>query len=149
MSGALLIAASVGEKYDLSFIDISGGIVSDVSGTTTTYRVEFRFNTSGTLDVIRNVQSSTLPAGSYVIPGGRAASLYVRCVQNSGTAFNVGATLSTWHALTSNRSFGLSYTSSGGADSVFYDVTFSLSTDSGGVNIVATANPDGEVGELF
>jgi len=149
MSGALLVAASVGEKYDLSFIDISGGIVSDVSGATTTYRVEFRFNTDGTLDVIRNVQGSTIPAGKYVIPGGRATSLYVRCVQNSGTAFNVGAALSTWHALSSSRSFGLSYTSSGGADSVVYDVTFDLATDSGGVNIVATANPVGEVGELF
>ena len=144
-----MIAASLGEVFDLSFLDGSDSRWSDVTGATATYSVTFTFNTDGTVDVFRSVQGDTTPIGTFVIPGERTTSLYIRCVQNSGQPFNLGAALSTWHALSVGRSFGLQYTSGGGADSVVYDVTFSLALDSGGTNIVATGNPNGEVGELF
>lgn len=120
--------------YSLSNI----GNYSDTAAATQTYSVRLWFRTDATVDVVRNIGGTTNDVETFVIPTSLATGLYIRCTQTVGTALNLGDTLSTFHALSTQRSFGLQYTSSGGFDEVSATLTFDLATDSGGTNIVAT-----------
>jgi len=120
--------------YSLSNI----GNYNDEGATTTTYSVTVWFRTDGTVDIVRNIGGTTNDVETFVVPTSFATSLFIRCTQTAGTALNLGDTLSTYHALSTQRSFGLSYTSSGGFDQVSATLTFDLATDSGGTNVVAT-----------
>lgn len=141
----LPLVSAVGSVYTLAGLT---GFATDKDTTNSLYEAKFVFRvvTNGTVDLLRNINSDTIPDETYVTPPG--GSLYVRCTQVSGTALNVGDTLSTWHNLTSERTFGLQISTSGGPDLISAELDFDLATDSGGTNIVASASSiDIEVGQ--
>lgn len=124
--------------YDLSDI----GSYSDTGAATQTYSVTlfFRATNDATVDVVRNVNGNTNNVEQYVDPAD-GPNLWIRCTDESGTPLNVGDATGSWHSLTSaqQRSFGLSYTSTGGVDFQVSSISFDLATDSGGSNIVASS----------
>lgn len=148
MSLFFLLPGAGTTSYDLSALTDP---VNDQSNGSGTYGVTwfFRVTSDGTVDVTRTFGSNITDDAVYVDPAA-GQTLYVRCTQNSGQAFNVGDTLATWHSLTGAqaRSFGLSYSASGpDPDLVSYNVDFEIATDSGGTDIVATkAGVNGDVG---
>lgn len=134
--------------YDLS--GMTGSYYTDEGGVTQTYSVVVYFRTDATIDVVRNVTGSNNDIETYVVPTSESANLYVRATNVSGQVLNVGDAAGSWHSLATQRSFGISYTSSGGFDQVSGVKKFELATDSGGTNIVATSsNITITVGESF
>ena len=131
-------ATPVVTVYDLS--DLAGSY-SDVGGTSVTYSVEIiiRNTNDGTVDVTRGQSANQNNEENYLVPP-NGMNLWVQCTQNSGTALNVGDTVGSWVTLESaqSRSFGLSYLSSGPADSISTNIDLDIATDSGGTNIVAS-----------
>jgi len=130
------LPAAVAAVYDLSGI----GDYSDTGAPTQTYSVTVWFRTDATVDIVRNINGTTNDVETFVIPTSLATSLYVRCTEGTGgSPLNLGDASGAWHALSTQRSFGLQYTSTGGVDFITSDdLTFELATDSGGSNIVAT-----------
>lgn len=132
-----LIITRPGVEYDLSTL-ISQTDRGDAAGT---YFVDFRFRvtTDGTVDVLKNFEADLPDLATYATPA-RGGTLYVRCSQNSGTALNVGDATGSWLSLTpsTERSFGLTITTSSQPDLISANVDFELSTDSGGVVVVAS-----------
>ena len=119
---------------------------TDEGAATTTYGVNIIFQTDGGLDVTRTINADSLDVDTY---SPDPSGLWVRCTHNAGNDMTAGATRATWHALSSARTFTMSYTSGGGNDQITGNFTFELSTDSGGASVVATATIDVRVGETF
>lgn len=143
-----IILASSSAALTRWALDFLGSSYNDQGGATTTYGVTFRFNTDGTLDVLRVQGADITPVGSYVLPGSVSAITWVRFTVNANGGSTVGVP-NTWQQLTSARTYGMNYSTGGGTDTVTYDFDFELATDSGGSNIVASANVTGTVGEIL
>lgn len=122
--------------------------VSDQGGATTTYRVTLRFQTDGTVDILRLVGSDSLNVEQYVDPGSESANLHVRVNKISGDSLTGGDAESTWHALTSERTFEMEYTSSGGSDFISGSFDIELSED-GGSTTLLSVNRTITAGEVF
>ena len=138
MVAAFSLGAGPTIIYDLSALSSS---YTDQDTLTTTYKVEFAFRvtTDGTVDTLKNIEASIQNDALYVDPP-TGNTLYVRCTQNSGTAFNVGDTVGSWLSLTAAqaRSFGLSYTTSGGPDQIVANIDLEVALDAAGTNVVAS-----------
>jgi len=124
--------------YDLS--DMPGAYYTDEGFATQTYSVRVYFRTDATIDVVRNTSGNSNDIETYVVPTSESSNLYVRATNVSGQTLNLGDAAGSWHSLATERSFGITYTSTGGFDQVVGIVKFELATDSGGSNIVATSS---------
>lgn len=139
-------AAIAGATVDLSAMLSS---YDDESGITTTYGVSFVFGTDGFLDILRERGSDNLNVVTFSDPASAVSGLSVRCVHNSGVDMNAGVATGVWHALTSARTFQLTYTSSGGFDQISGNFDFELSDDGGSTVIANKAGVVVTVGEIF
>ena len=146
----LLMAYSgkAGTIYDLSSLASS---YSDTGGATTTYGITFTARdsiTDGTIDVLRTINSDLNNEELMLDPIG--TSLWIKATYVSGQTFTSGDAVGSWLELSADKSWTMSYTSSGGADTVSGVYKFELATDSGGSNIVAdSGNITFQVGETF
>lgn len=122
---------------------------ADESTITDTYTVNFIVRdsiTDGTIDVTKAITSSELDEETYIVPTG--SSVWVRATYVSGDTFTSGAAVGSWLELSTDRTWTMSHTTSGGLDQISGIYKFELATDSGGSNIVAdSGNITFRVGE--
>lgn len=108
-----------------------------------------RLNTDGTVD--KNLWTAYVQihaASDWIIPNSKATDQYwVRCTINSGSNNHINASVEdVWHQMTTWRTFGVQRESIGVTS---FDYTIELATDSGGSNIVASANYTGSAEMIF
>ena len=131
---AILAAARTGKVYSLSNLANS---YTDADFGANTYGVTIRFSTDGTIDILRTVAADSLDVEQHTDPGSASGSTFVRCTHTAGSDMTAGATRGDWHAITTSRSFTMSYVAGVGPDTISGTFTFELSGD-GGSTIEAT-----------
>ena len=142
----LMLSSGTGIVYSLTDMATS---YADTSAATTTYGVKVIFRTDGTVDVEKDVGSNlNNEVDPYVNPASETANSHVRCAYVSGTHMTSGDAEDTWHALSSERSFYMQYTSSGGSDIVDGTFNFELSNDGGSTTVESKDSVNISVGEL-
>ncbi len=139
---------------DGTFEDV-GTNYTDLGNLTGFYYLRFRFldETSpgfpGGLQVQREIEN---PAFEIIqeLCARDPANTWVRMQEIGGDNFNTDLSPLVWYRIDSNRTFGRSYTSSGGNDFVAGTIQFELASDSLGNDIIATS-PEitWSVGEVF
>jgi len=149
MAGAGVMAAGGGgTTWDLTSMGTS---YVDLGSTTTTYGVQVIFRTDGTLDVTRTIGANLNDeVNPYVSPTSQTTNTWVQCSYNSGNHLTGGSSEESWNRLSSQVSFLMEHTTSGGSDEIqgFFD--FNLSSDASGSPIEATkSNVSLNVGEIF
>lgn len=122
--------------------------ITDLGIATTTYEVSIQFQTDGTVDVIKQVNSDDLDVETYVMPGSFSDQLHVRCLFNSGDNMTGGDAEDVWHALTSARSFIMTHVSAGGDDQISGNFDFSISRDGGSTILEEQTGVTVNVGEV-
>jgi hypothetical protein len=144
---AHLIAAAVGGRGRVVDLSNVASSYEDTSAATTTYRVTITFQTNGTIDIARTVGSDSPNVQTdFILPNAQLNLASVRMQKDTGTDLTGGDAQNTWHALTSERSFYLEYTSSGGNDKVTWDGSIDVSFD-GGTSTHTTQDIDLIAGE--
>ena len=126
-------------KITWSLSDLASSY-ADLNPATQTYAVEMVFRTAGDIDVLRDIAADLLnEQDPYVDPAARAAITWVRCKLISGDDMTAGDTRNVWLQLTSERTYTMRHTSSGGTDIRLGVFDFELSSDASGSPIEAQA----------
>ncbi len=132
--------------YSLANIPSS---MADTGAATTTYALTVRFNTDGTVDVLKLIGSDIIGVETFCAPVSYVAGLHVRCSYVSGDNMTGGDAEDTWHAMTSARSFIMQHTSGGGSDFLLGVFNFELSDDGGSTEVANIDNRSVSAGEII
>ena len=101
------------------------------------------FNTDGTVDKHDSDTTTQFAAATqWIIPNNPSATYYIRATNNSGSNPTSGPALSTWHALTSVRTWTWSRSTNGNTTG---SLKIEIATDAAGTDIVATGYYGGNV----
>lgn len=122
-------AAGRAPIYDMSDLQAT---YTDAGTPTQTYGVTIFFRTDGTIDVTRVINANLNDEQDpYIFPTSYISGASVRCAFVSGQNLTAGDAVDTWHPLSSQRSFTITYATSGGFDQVTGNFTLELSNDGG------------------
>lgn len=140
-----VLAAKLGIQYSLSNLNSA---YSDTDFGADTYGVVVWFRTDGTVDVTRTVAADLNDEETYVVPASASSSTYVRCTYVSGSHMTGGAAEDTWHQITVQRGFSMSYAAGAGPDTISGVFTFELSPDNGSTVVATKSNVTITAGSL-
>ena len=146
-----LLAGVLGGQVTTWDMSSMGTSYTDTGAATTTYGVSVIFRTDGTVDVTRVINSNLNDeVNPYVTPTSETSNTWVRCLYVAGTHMTAGDAEDTWHRLDSQRTFTMTYATSGGSDQVDGTFNFELSSDSSGTpEEAAKDNVNIDIGETF
>lgn len=132
----MLIASAVGSNTVYSLSNLAASY-SDTAIGADTYGVTVRFQTDGSVDVLRTVAADLLNEEQHTSPGAASSGTSVRTTNTAGSDMTSGETRGDWHLITTSRSFVMSIVAGAGPDTISGTFTFELSND-GGSTVVAT-----------